>query len=224
LRIALTYLVVIWTAERIAVMYADDLALAQRSFAMIFVRRQTALLKVQVAILNILYRIRLVRIKQITAAEALQSLGMKRMAGMMVVTMSKALVRSHDGNGPGCGRTVRSLDTTRETGLFRLRIADDGVLAYPLGQHARDPSLGWRALWAARGAMISFLLTNPVGWAILLVSVLVTLYFTWDRFHDAVNRTARFIWQHWFPLQRPCLRRRSSTHLVLSHQAHARSR
>jgi tape measure domain-containing protein len=195
LRIVLTYLVVVWTAERIAAMYAAIWTM-RNGIAMVFLRRQAVLLKVQVAILNVLYRIRLVRIKQITTAEALQSLGMKRMAGMMVV-MSRLWSVLTTGMVRGAGGQFVAL-TRLEKLVLRLRIAVM-VFSRTLWASTLGIRLWMATLWAARGAMVSFLLTNPVGWAILLVSVLITLYFTWNRFHDAVNRTARFIWR-WFPL------------------------
>jgi hypothetical protein len=50
------------------------------------------------------------------------------------------------------------------------------------------------SLWTA------WLESGPIGWligAILLLTVgLVILYFKWKKFHDAVNATAKFLWQH----------------------------
>lgn len=49
------------------------------------------------------------------------------------------------------------------------------------------------ALWGATRAMILFLFTNPVGWAILLAGALVVLYWKWARFRNIVNETFRII-------------------------------
>jgi hypothetical protein len=56
------------------------------------------------------------------------------------------------------------------------------------------------AVWGAVRAMVMFLLTNPIGWAILLVIALTVLYFKWKWFHDKVDATFHFIKDHWFLL------------------------
>lgn len=48
----------------------------------------------------------------------------------------------------------------------------------------------------ATRAMVMFLLTNPVGWAILLAATFAILYWRWDRFRRAVNSTVLFLWRH----------------------------
>lgn len=49
------------------------------------------------------------------------------------------------------------------------------------------------AMKAATVAMVSFLFTNPIGWAILLAGALAILYWKWDRFRRAVNSFAKWI-------------------------------
>lgn len=49
------------------------------------------------------------------------------------------------------------------------------------------------AVRAASVAMVSFLFTNPIGWAILLAAALGILYWKWDRFRRAVNRFAKWL-------------------------------
>jgi tape measure domain-containing protein len=51
-------------------------------------------------------------------------------------------------------------------------------------------------LVATRATMV-FLLTNPIGWAILVISTLVILYFKWRWFHNLVNDTFFWIKDHW---------------------------
>ena len=46
-------------------------------------------------------------------------------------------------------------------------------------------------------AVLSFFLTNPVGWAILAIAALTILYFKWEAFHNLVNRTFNFIRDNW---------------------------
>lgn len=60
------------------------------------------------------------------------------------------------------------------------------------------------AMYEAVSAQIVFLLTNPVGWIILLTAALiiliaglVILYYKWDRFHKLVDRFAKFLYTHW---------------------------
>jgi hypothetical protein len=51
-------------------------------------------------------------------------------------------------------------------------------------------------LVAARASAL-FLLTNPIGWAILIISTLAILYFKWGWFHDKVNMIFSWIRDHW---------------------------
>lgn len=51
-------------------------------------------------------------------------------------------------------------------------------------------------LVAARASAV-FLLTNPIGWAILIITTLVILYYKWGWFHDKVNSIFFWIKNHW---------------------------
>ena len=53
------------------------------------------------------------------------------------------------------------------------------------------------AVRGATAAMITFLLTNPVGWAILVAAALVFLYWKWDWFRKKVNQVFFWIKDHW---------------------------
>jgi len=58
------------------------------------------------------------------------------------------------------------------------------------------------AILAARNAMFAFFFENPVGIVIgailLIIGLLVILYFRWKWFHNLVNRTAKWLWKHWY--------------------------
>jgi tape measure domain-containing protein len=53
------------------------------------------------------------------------------------------------------------------------------------------------AVLVAGRAMALFLLTNPIGWAILIITTLAILYMKWDWFHDKVNTIFFWIKDHW---------------------------
>jgi tape measure domain-containing protein len=57
-----------------------------------------------------------------------------------------------------------------------------------------------QAVYGLATAVVTFLLTNPIGWIILVVAALAILYWRWQAFHDLVNRTARWIADHWKPI------------------------
>src|SRR5262252_2784598 len=81
--------------------------------------------------------------------------------------------------------------STFEKGIMRIGIAIRGTLI--------------PAIQDAGVAMWAFLLDNPIGWIVLAVAAvvggLVILYFKWQRFHDFVNKTAQYIWNHWYNLR-----------------------
>jgi hypothetical protein len=60
-----------------------------------------------------------------------------------------------------------------------------------------------RGAWIAMGFAELFAM-GPIGWIVaalvVLVGVLVILYFRWNRFHDAVNRLAKFLYAHQYIL------------------------
>jgi len=60
------------------------------------------------------------------------------------------------------------------------------------------------AIGELSAAVWAFLTTNPVGWIILIIAAiillvtgLVILYFKWKWFHNLVNTTFHWIWEHW---------------------------
>lgn len=53
------------------------------------------------------------------------------------------------------------------------------------------------AVMVAARAMMVFLLTNPIGWAIIIITTLTVLYFKWKWFHDKVNAIFFWIRDHW---------------------------
>lgn len=69
-----------------------------------------------------------------------------------------------------------------------------------LGRAILTPVKSTKALYASLTAMLP-LLADPVFLIIaaiaLLIGGLVILYFKWQRFHDAVNKTAKWIWANW---------------------------
>ena len=109
--------------------------------------------------------------------------------------------------------TIALGKATRYWGIFMGRIwvqQGGGAFKALTGWEKRVRMLGLAirtqlipALMEFGAASYAFLLT-PAGWillivaaVILLVTGLVILYFKWKWFHNLVNSTFRFIWQHW---------------------------
>lgn len=53
------------------------------------------------------------------------------------------------------------------------------------------------AIWTSIVAITTFLVTNPIGWAILIIAALVLLYWKWKWFHNLVNEVFFWIKDHW---------------------------
>ena len=95
---------------------------------------------------------------------------------------------------------------TRMTGLLpRLRKMYAATATAITG--AATATWGWvtatyaesGALGVLRGAIFA---VPVIGWVLLLITVLATLYWRWKRFHNAVNDTIGYLWSHplvaWF--------------------------
>lgn len=189
LRIAITFLVAVWTMERIVSMYVwiwGRRLIVMRLFAI----RVTSILTARQAVLNWVQLIGAIRSKQITFAEALLFLGRKRMAALVSILTARYKLW-----------TAWAWASARATnGQFAAGFKANSIWARMsrsvllLGNRIKFATL---ALWGMTRAMITFLLTNPIGWAILVVFALVMLYWRWKAFRDLVNNTARWMWRHW---------------------------
>jgi tape measure domain-containing protein len=82
------------------------------------------------------------------------------------------------GYARGANGQFRAL-TTLEKLVLRLRLA--------MFAAARATLAFGKAVLLLGRTILVFLATNPIGWAILLISVLVILYFKWKWFHNLVN-------------------------------------